>query len=274
MSSSSNCKTAQRAAVRSVRAAFAPASSASSALPCDACSCSRFLASGHHGGAHPVALGSRERLECDSTSNVLTFKSGRSAYFTRLLLPLTLPCSPNRMGTRPNAAAVTSTQNAFTVPCAAAGTMFLRIRSQVNGNGPFKGYNYFANINASCAAASCESLESRAGLGTDVHKRCSHLLALLQASPVTWRSCHNSLSQDGLAPAGSYPIAVLSIAANAAATVSPEQRSSCSAEPQNNAPRNFLYLLVTPCNSLSSRACHSLCSKRHYLEDTCSLSAP
>ena len=64
------------------------------------------------------------------------------------------------MGTHRNAGGVTIIQNAFTVPCTATGIMFLRVRSQIAGNGPFRAYNYFANVDATCAAASCECLQS------------------------------------------------------------------------------------------------------------------
>lgn len=92
--------------------------------------------------------------------------------------PPLLPRSPNRMGTRQNAGTVTIIQNAFTVPCTAMGTMFLRVRSQIAGNDPFRGYNYFANVDATCAAASCECLQSLVLPG-----HCGHTHAHAHGAP-------------------------------------------------------------------------------------------
>lgn len=70
--------------------------------------------------------------------------------------PPLLPRSPNRMGTRQGAGLTTLVSNAFTVPCTARGTMFLRVRSAIAGATPYRGTNYFANVDATCAAAACE----------------------------------------------------------------------------------------------------------------------
>lgn len=62
----------------------------------------------------------------------------------------------NRMGTRLGTGLTTLVSNTFTVPCTARGTTFLRVRSAIAGATPYRGTNYFANIDATCAAAACE----------------------------------------------------------------------------------------------------------------------
>ena len=67
-----------------------------------------------------------------------------------------LPRSPNRMGTRQGTGLTTPVSNAFTVPCTARGTMFLRVCSAIAGTTPYRGTDYFANVDATCAGAALE----------------------------------------------------------------------------------------------------------------------